>query len=313
MHKSNGIYQRLESMDLSHELRGYQSQPKQMAAGSTGKLGVLRLGFQMRNERSILSDLYRAAPLLVQQALYWDEDMPELPICSIISVGGGLLQGDRNLIEVKVGKGACAHIMSQGATKIHAMDANYATQFQSIEVDSGGYLEFIPDMIIPYRKSRFLSQTEITVAPDATVIYSEMMLCGRKHHKNERFEFDLVSLQNKIFRPDGRCIVSDKIMIEPESTPTRNPAIMGRFDVFSNVFVLTTPDIAGKVRARVKASFLRDSDVAHSVSSLPNESGLLFRVVSTESHTTRNAVRNFWRIVREEATGRTLSDQPYWQ
>ena len=79
-----------------------------MRAAGPGKIGALRLGFSMRGGRSVLSDLYRVTPLLVQQALYWDEAMPELPICSIISIGGGILQGDRYTIDISVGEGASA-------------------------------------------------------------------------------------------------------------------------------------------------------------------------------------------------------------
>ena len=64
-------------------------QPQQMAVGMPGKVGYLRLGFELRHGRSILADLYRVAPLLVQQALYWDEALPGMPYAMIISTGGG--------------------------------------------------------------------------------------------------------------------------------------------------------------------------------------------------------------------------------
>ena len=97
-------------LDAARELRGFQTEPAQMRAAAPGKVGRLRLGFAMRNGRSVLHDLYRVAPLLVQQALYWDEAMPELPVCPIISVGGGILQGDRYTIDITVEEGACAYL-----------------------------------------------------------------------------------------------------------------------------------------------------------------------------------------------------------
>ena len=35
------------------------------------------------------------------------------------------------------------------------MEANYATQYQNVVVEAGGYLEFMPDPIIPHRNARF--------------------------------------------------------------------------------------------------------------------------------------------------------------
>jgi len=73
------------------ELVGYRDEPAQMPSGSTGKNGALRLRFERRGERSALVDLYRRAPLLVQQALYWDEMRPTLPCVFVISTSGCVL------------------------------------------------------------------------------------------------------------------------------------------------------------------------------------------------------------------------------
>ena len=61
------LHAQLDHLDAARELRGFQTEPAQMRAGASGKVGELRLGFSMRNGRSVLSDLYRVAPLLVQR------------------------------------------------------------------------------------------------------------------------------------------------------------------------------------------------------------------------------------------------------
>ena len=86
----------------ARELAAYQDEPAQLPSGSFGKNAFLRLGFEPRAERTVLSTLHRRAPLIVQQALYWDEEMPGLPCVSIISNAGGILQGDRNAIEIEI-------------------------------------------------------------------------------------------------------------------------------------------------------------------------------------------------------------------
>lgn len=205
------LHQHLNRLDGAREVQGFQDQPAQMRAAAPGKVGQLRLGFSMRNGRSVLHDLYRVTPLLVQQALYWDEEMPELPICSIISIGGGILQGDRYKIDISVGEGACAHVHSQSANRIHRMDANYASQAQTVRVEAGAYLEYLPDFTIPYRGSRFINESDLIVAEDATVLYGEMMMTGRKHHHaDERFGLDLLSVAVSVSRPDGRKLFAEE-------------------------------------------------------------------------------------------------------
>src|ERR1700730_19356800 len=105
---------------------------KQMPSGAPGKNGVLDMSFVRERDRSVLAHLYRQAPLLVQQALYWDEHLPGLPCVYIITTSGCVLQGDRLDISITVGAGAMAHVPTQSATKIYQMDANFAAQTQQL-------------------------------------------------------------------------------------------------------------------------------------------------------------------------------------
>lgn len=309
------LHEQLGRLDDARELRDYQTQPAQMRAAASGKVGELRLGFSMRNGRSILHDLYRVAPLLVQQALYWDEAMPELPICPIISVGGGILQGDRYKIDISVGEGACAQVTSQSANRIHQMDANYASQHQTVRLEAEAYLEYLPDFTITYRGSRFINQTDVVVAADATLLYGEMVLAGRKHHHvDERFGFDLLSMAVSVRRPDGRKLFTEKFLVEKGDPTVDFAAVMRGFDAFANVMCVTPPEVATRIKERFATNFELESPRAISgVSRLPNAAGLMLRVVGVESYDVRNEVRRFWRIVREEARGRTLPEEFMWR
>ncbi len=176
------------------ELAKYQDEPAQMRSGAVGKSGYLKLRFAKREHCSILAEMERRVPSLVQKALYWDEEIPELPCVTMISTSGCILQGDRLATDVHVEAGACAHVTTQSATKVHMMNANYASQIQNFIVEEGGYLEFMPDPLIPHRNSRFITDTTISIHPTATAIYSEVLMSGRKyHHADERFGFDVYS------------------------------------------------------------------------------------------------------------------------
>lgn len=309
------LHERLAKIDDARELTGFRTQPAQMRAAGPGKIGELRLGFSMRGGRSVLHDLYRVAPLLVQQALYWDEAMPELPICSIISVGGGILQGDRYRLQINVEDGACAQVTSQGANRIHQMDANYASQHLEVKLGAGTYLEYVPDFTIPYRDLRFINETEIVIEESATMLYSEMMMSGRKHHhSSERFGFDLLSMKVTARRPDGRRLFTDKVLIEKGNETIDFSAVMGGFDAFANVACLTPPETAARIHQRMDVNFPAERGRSISgVSMLPNKAGLMFRAVGIESYDVRAEVRRFWQVVREEARGRTLPEEFLWR
>ena len=164
------------------ELATFQDEPPQMKSGTVGKTGFLHLGFERRGRHTILAELDRRAPYMAQRALYCDQEMPDLAWVFLITTTGCLLQGDRLALDIRLGSGARAHVTTQSATKIHAMDANYAAQTQTVTLSDDAYLEFLPDPVIPHRNARFISDTRISIAPTSTLLFSEIIQPGRKHH-----------------------------------------------------------------------------------------------------------------------------------
>lgn len=238
------------------ELAKYQDEPAQMRSGAVGKSGYLKLRFAKREHCSILAEMERRVPSLVQKALYWDEEIPELPCVTMISTSGCILQGDRLATDVHVEAGACAHVTTQSATKVHMMNANYASQIQNFIVEEGGYLEFMPDPLIPHRDSRFITDTTISIHPTATAIYSEVLMSGRKyHHADERFGFDVYSSRVAAQNLAGKELFVEKYVLEPKVESLDAVGVMQTFDAFGNVILLTPKEHHDRILARVPAHF----------------------------------------------------------
>jgi urease accessory protein len=296
------------------ELLPYLAEPPQLPSGTPGKDGYLKLGFERRGERTILRELERRVPLLVQQALYWDEELPGLPCVAMISNAGGIVQGDRYTIEIDLGPEAQAHVTTQAATKIHVMDHNYATQTQRLRLREGAYLEYLPDPVIPHRHARFLTHTTLTVAPSATVLYAEILSAGRKHHDGgELYRFDLFSSLVRAEREDGRELFVEKFVIEPERSPVRQAGVMGPYDVFANALLLAPRPCTDHVFEALGAGFDQSAQTASGASRLPNDAGLVFKVLGMETEPVRAKLREFWCLVRTYVTGKGLMKEPLWR
>ncbi|MFI5411739.1 urease accessory protein UreD [Kaistia sp. UC242_56] len=297
----------------ARELGAYQDEPPQLPSGSFGKNAMLRLGFEPGPHRSLLRTLHRRAPLIVQQALYWDEEMPGLPCVSIISNAGGILQGDRNIIEIDMAAGSQAHVTTQSATRIHEMDANYASQTQELTLAAGSYLEYIARPIIPAKNSRFIQATKVSVDPTATLIYSEILMPGRKHYGDgEIFQYKLFSSTVEAARPDGTALFTEKFVIEPHISELSRMGVMGGFHVFGNVIVLTPKEHADALFDRVTPAFDAENEIAYGASRLPNDAGIIFKVLSMESAPAMAKIREFWSEAREIAAGHKVPENFLW-
>ncbi|AMO24053.1 urease accessory protein UreD [Ramlibacter solisilvae] len=299
---------------LASELASYQDEPKQLATGGLGKEALLRLRFEARAERSILAFMERKAPLLVQKALYCDEGMPDTPVVYIITTSGGLVQGDRYTVEFDMRPRARAHVTTQAATKIHEMDANYAAQTQEFLLDDGAYLEYLPEPIIPSRHSRFHSRTRVRIAESATLLYAETLLAGRLHYREgERFQFDVYSSSVSAERPEGAKLFTEKLLIEPEHADVRNIGVMGNFNVFGSVVLLTPREHAAAIQQTMGAQWSRAGEWADGASRLPNDAGLVYRVVAADTQTARERIRAFWKLVRLQVAGCPVANPFPWR
>lgn len=301
------------------EMAPYQSEPKQMKSGAIGKSGYLKLRFKKGPHRSELVELERRVPLMVQKALYWDENMPDLPCVTMISTGGGTLQGDRQAHDFIVEEGACAYITTQSASKVQMMEDNYATQYQKIVVEAGGYLEYLPDPMTPHRDSRFITETEMIVDETATAIYSEILMPGRKfHHPDEVFGFDIFSSKIRAARPSseesiGEELFVERYILEPKKHPLNLVAVMGDFEIFGNVILLTPEQYHQPIMERLKAVYDKEEQIAYGATLLPNKAGIIFKVLGVDTIKVKAVIREFWKISREEIKGKTIQDQFLWR
>jgi urease accessory protein len=296
------------------ELAPFQDEPGQLPSGGVGKNAFLRLGFERRGARTVLAHLERRAPLLVQQALYWDEALPDLPCVFIITTTGCVLQGDRFHIEMDLAPETRAHVTTQAATKIHSMDANYAAQTQHIVLGEHAYLEYLPDPIIPHAHARFITTTHLCVPPSATLLYSEILMGGRKYHgEGELFQYDVFSSTVRAQRPDGTELFTEKFVIEPHVHNVRQVGVLGTFDVFANVVLLTPRYHADTIFAQVPAVVNLEAQWAAGACRLPNDAGLVFKVLGQESQPVRAKVREFWSLVRHTVTGAPVLPEFLWR
>jgi urease accessory protein len=296
------------------EFARFRDEPPQMRSGAVGKRGWLSLAFEKRRDLTVLADLVRRTPCLVSRALYCDAALPDMPWLFTITSTGCVLQGDRLHMDVSLKAGARAHVTTQSATKIHAMDANYGVMTQSLMLDEDAYLEFLPDPLLLHRGARFASRTRIRIAPSATLLYSEIVQPGRKHHQNgESLAVTLLSLELSAERPDGKLLMRERLVLDPQETAPRQTGVMDSFDVFANVLLLTPRAKAESVAARLSAGVDHERGLAHGACSLPNDGGLIYKVLGRETATVKEAVRGFWAVAREECAGAEIPAPFIWR
>lgn len=274
-----------------------------LGVGSPGKVGILELAFELRGppgqQRTELVHHFQKAPLQIMRPLYYDEARPDIPYTYLMTTGGGVLHGDRQRTDLRLGPGTTSHTTTQAHTKLYRMEHGYATATVDIGAAEDAYVEYLPDPVIPYAHSRFYQRTHVTLHPTATLVLGETLYAGRLS-RGERNEYDVYATDVEIERPDGRPVIVDRVRLVPRDGRVGGRAVLDDRDIVSTLYVVSPLAPAAVIADRLHEA-LRDAvvdDTRFGVSVLPGDSGAWLRMIGDDTVTMTAAARSAWRATR---------------
>jgi urease accessory protein len=287
--------------DIPREVLSYEAVLTQLGVGKAGKLGTLILSLEKDQNlnRTIIREQYSKVPLFVQRALYLEESLPSMAYIYIMSPSGGILQGDRYRIDIKIGDSALAHMTTQGATRLYRMDKNYATQIVNITLDSNSYFEFVPDQIIPYRDSRFYQSVTLNIHEEATMIYSETIVPGRMA-MGEYFNYDICYLKMIGKNQEGILRFIDTALLQPKKNDLKILGILEEFNMLCNTYILTPPRYVEKLNVSINDKISVFPEVRGGCSVMPDESGIAIRILGNTIDRLKEVTYSILGICRHE-------------
>lgn len=144
---------------------------------------MLELGLTGREDKTVLSHRKSFGPLVVQKPFY-----PEGDVCHIyiLHPPGGIVGGD--VIELEINASSQAHglITTPGATKFYRSKGRIAQVRQTITVETGSTLEWLPQETIYFDQSFINASTRINLEQGAQFLGWEICCYGRPA-SDERF------------------------------------------------------------------------------------------------------------------------------
>ncbi len=172
----------------------------------------MRLGFSAGEKRTILSGRSRHGPLSVQRPFY-----PEGDVCHVylLHPPGGVVGGDGLAIEAHAAIGSRALITTPGATKFYRSAGETAYQSQTLRVESGAVMEWLPQENIFFPGALVELRTRVELQGDGRLALWEIQCLGRPAVK-EVFDQGHIDSRMEIYR-DGRPLVLERLRIDPAS------------------------------------------------------------------------------------------------
>ncbi|QAV23615.1 urease accessory protein UreD [Proteus hauseri] len=174
-----------------------------------GWLAEIVLRYEVKRGVTRLTDKRHIGPLMVQRPFY-----PEQGIAHtyLLHPPGGVVGGDKLLINIDVQPQAHALLTTPGATKFYRSAGGVAQQIQTLHVANEGFLEWLPQENIFFPDAQVRLETHIYIASSAKFIGWEIQCFGRPV-LNEWFENGNVRGRLN-FYIDEKLTLTESIFVE---------------------------------------------------------------------------------------------------
>ncbi len=143
--------------------------------------------------RTVLAAQSFRAPFHISKP-YWDHDARAL-LVQVVNPTAGILAGDRLESKISVAPDAALLVTTPSASRVFQMRGGDAECQQHFSVSASGWLEVMPEPLVPHRGSRYHQRTTIEVATGGTLFFVDQLTPGRVGHGEawcwERLQLDL--------------------------------------------------------------------------------------------------------------------------
>ena len=186
-------------------------------SGGTGIFsGQLALRAEARADgRTVLAAQSFRAPFHISKP-YWDEEAKTL-LVQVVNPTAGILSGDRLESAITVESGAALLVTTPSASRVFKMKEGVAECRQHFTVAAGGWLEVLPEPLVPHRGCRYRQTTHLEVAAGGACLYADLLMPGRVGH-GEAWEWEKLCLEIDV-RLGGERILRERF--EPTGADLR--------------------------------------------------------------------------------------------
>jgi len=268
----------------------------QAAVGAPGKDGVLELRFAPTAGGTKLVHDYATVPFHVSGTLGHDPH-PDADTVFLQSPTGGIAQGDRHDVDIRVDGEAIAHVSTQSSEKVQSMNRNYAASDTTLSVGAGGHLDYVPEPTILHADSRLFRDLRLDLADGATAVLGDIVVPGRLA-RGERFDFERYLSRVRVSGPDG-LLFEDATHLAPGTEDPTAPGVLGDFTVYGTLFVVA-PDADTAALSDDLHAAAADGEARAGASELPNGAGVGVRALGDRAELVQAALHAAWDRAREQ-------------
>lgn len=232
--------------------------------------------------------------------MYLDDSDPGMAFVYVQNPTGAVFGGDRLTTRIAVAAGGRVHLTTPSATKIMRMEGGDAKQLLEVELETGAYVEYIPELLIPQAGSRFEQDVLVTLGKGAAFISVESVAPGRLA-AGEAFAYERLRLSLTI-QGGGRDVCVDTLDLEPSRRSPTSRGLLGPYPYIGSI-VAARVDCPKGLAVAIDQAIAGTANVLAAAGDLPSGAGAYARVLALSPGELRRTLDAGWEAARLVLTG----------
>ncbi len=232
-------------------------------------------------------------------------------LAHVHNVSGGILDTDSLDCRIDVAPGAQAQVTSTGATRVYRSRTTerIASQRAALTVGENGYLEYLPDQLIPFAGSRFDQSMRVELASGASLILWDRIAPGREA-SGELFRYESLASAFELVA-EAEPIAIERWTIAPLLHRVDALPRLGRFNHFGSCYVCRAGEPAPywrrfESKMQQIADRLSGPEVLWGITSL-RAHGIVARGVATSGRSLNDGLLEIWKAAKWHLCGRVAT------
>ncbi len=126
----------------------------------------------------------------------------------VVNPTAGILAGDRLESSIAVGADASLLVTTPSASRVFKMRNGAAECRQHFTVAAGGWLEVMPEPLVPHRGCSYRQTTTVELEPGGAMFFTDQLMPGRVAH-GEAWEWEKLCLVTEV-RLGGELVLRER-------------------------------------------------------------------------------------------------------
>ncbi len=214
--------------------------------------------------------------------------------------GGGLVSGDRIVLDLTVAENAALTIGTQSTTKVYRSTGADAEQHITARVANGALLASLPEPVSCFADSRFLQRVAIDLAADASLAWLDAVSAGRVSNAES---WSMARYDSRTdLRLDGRLFAREALRLDHGSAAER----LGRHVICATLWLIGPRCAAAAAAASELARTHRPGEQGLMLAASPVTGGCVLRGAAMSHEILNHTMRSLTATLADQ-----LGDAPW--